>query len=75
MRACSPAALTLSPAAICTAATACAEDAKAHCNTTFFFGYKNGTIIACLRDIKDKLKPACREQVFKAQLDAAYDYR
>ncbi len=58
------------------AAKVCAEDAKAHCNTTTtYFGYHNGSIIACLREAKSKLKAACKEEVFKTQVDAAYDYR
>jgi hypothetical protein len=28
-----------------------------------------------LREVKDKLQAGCRKEVFKVQLDAAYDYR
>eukprot|EP00878_Enallax_costatus_P015261 GHUV01015979.1.p1 GENE.GHUV01015979.1~~GHUV01015979.1.p1 ORF type:complete len:801 (+),score=251.73 GHUV01015979.1:135-2405(+) len=56
-------------------AKACADDANKYCNMTWFSGYRNGSVIACLRDIRDKLKPECKKQVFKVQLDASYDYR
>jgi hypothetical protein len=42
---------------------------------TWFFGYKNGSIISCLRDVKDKLRPACKKEVFKVQLAASQDFR
>lgn len=41
----------------------------------WYSGYRNGSVIACLREVKDKLQAGCRKEVFKVQLDAAYDYR
>jgi len=56
-------------------AKACKVDADKFCNVTWFFGYKAGQVISCLRDVKDRLAPACSKQVFKVQLEAAEDYR
>lgn len=56
-------------------AKACKVDAEKFCNVTWFFGYKSGQIIACLRDIKKKLSPKCEREVFKVQHDAAIDFR
>ncbi|GBF91963.1 hypothetical protein Rsub_04687 [Raphidocelis subcapitata] len=56
-------------------ARACAADVKAHCNSTWFFGYREGSLVSCLKMAKDKLKPECRNQVHRSQLDASYDYR
>jgi Golgi apparatus protein 1 len=49
--------------------------AKYECNTTAYVGPQNGTIIGCLRDMKDKLKPACKKEIYRFQADAAFDYR
>jgi Golgi apparatus protein 1 len=67
--------LTPCPLPCAHAAKACKKDAEAHCNVTWFFGYKNGSIISCLRDVKDKLSPACKKEVFKVQLAASQDFR
>ncbi|KAL6765625.1 hypothetical protein V8C86DRAFT_2455787 [Haematococcus lacustris] len=56
-------------------ARACKVDAEQHCNITWFFGYRAGQVITCLRDVKDLLAPACKRQVFAIQKDAAEDYR
>ncbi|KAL6765630.1 hypothetical protein V8C86DRAFT_2455912 [Haematococcus lacustris] len=56
-------------------ARACKVDVEQHCNITWFFGYRAGQVIACLRDVKDLLAPACKRQVFAIQKDAAEDYR
>ena len=40
-------------------------DAEKSCNVTWFFGYKAGQVIACLRDVKEGVAPACRKQLFK----------
>ncbi|GIL70396.1 hypothetical protein Vretimale_3583 [Volvox reticuliferus] len=56
-------------------AKACKVDAEKHCNITWFFGYKSGQIISCLRVAKDVLAPACAKQIFKLQVDAATDFR
>ncbi|GFR46876.1 hypothetical protein Agub_g8517 [Astrephomene gubernaculifera] len=56
-------------------AKACKIDAEKHCNITWFFGYKSGQIISCLREIKELLAPACAKQIFKLQMDAAVDFR
>ncbi|PNH09949.1 Golgi apparatus protein 1 [Tetrabaena socialis] len=56
-------------------AKACKVDAEKHCNITWFFGYKSGQIISCLREIKEQLAPACGKQIFKLQIDAATDFR
>ena len=58
------------------AAKACAADfAKYECNTTTYVGTQNGTLIGCLRDMKDKVVPACKKEIYRFQADAAYDYR
>lgn len=56
-------------------AKACKIDAEKFCNVSWFFGYKTGQVISCLRDIKDRLAPACQRLVFRVQMDAAEDYR
>lgn len=56
-------------------ARACKVDAEKHCNITWFFGYKSGQIIACLREIKDQLAPACGKEIYKLQREAADDFR
>lgn len=56
-------------------AKACKSDAEKYCNATWYFGNEAGHIIACLRDIRDKLKPVCKKEVFKVQLDGAIDFR
>ncbi|KAG2445817.1 hypothetical protein HXX76_000421 [Chlamydomonas incerta] len=56
-------------------AKACKIDADKHCNITWFFGYKSGQIISCLREVKELLAPACAKQIFKLQMDAAIDFR
>ncbi|KAJ9518654.1 hypothetical protein QJQ45_018663 [Haematococcus lacustris] len=56
-------------------ARACKVDAEQHCNITWFFGFRAGQVITCLRDVKDLLAPACKRQVFAIQKDAAEDYR
>ncbi|KXZ55868.1 hypothetical protein GPECTOR_2g1419 [Gonium pectorale] len=56
-------------------AKACKIDAEKHCNITWFFGYKSGQIISCLREIKEQLAPACAKQIFKLQMDVAVDFR
>lgn len=38
-------------------------------------GYRNGSVLACLRAVREHLTSSCRAQVFQAQLDAAQDYR
>ncbi|KIY94078.1 hypothetical protein MNEG_13882 [Monoraphidium neglectum] len=44
-------------------ARACAADAVKHCNVTWFFGYRNGSVISCLKTAKAKLTPDCRKHV------------
>jgi len=56
-------------------AKACKIDAETKCNVTWFFGYKAGQVIACLRDVKERVAPACKKELFKVQKDAAEDYR
>ncbi|WIA10933.1 hypothetical protein OEZ85_011098 [Tetradesmus obliquus] len=57
-------------------AKACASDAEKYCkDMQWYSGYRNGSVIGCLREVKDKLQAGCRKEVFKVQLDAAYDYR
>ncbi|GAX78146.1 hypothetical protein CEUSTIGMA_g5588.t1 [Chlamydomonas eustigma] len=56
-------------------AKACKVDAEKSCNVTWFFGYKSGQVIACLRDIKSSLAPSCQKELFKVQKDAAEDFR
>eukprot|EP00197_Chlamydomonas_leiostraca_P010927 CAMPEP_0202884756 /NCGR_PEP_ID=MMETSP1391-20130828/41312_1 /ASSEMBLY_ACC=CAM_ASM_000867 /TAXON_ID=1034604 /ORGANISM="Chlamydomonas leiostraca, Strain SAG 11-49" /LENGTH=982 /DNA_ID=CAMNT_0049567983 /DNA_START=167 /DNA_END=3115 /DNA_ORIENTATION=+ len=56
-------------------ARACKMDADKFCNVTWFFGYKAGQIISCLRDVKNQVSKNCKVQLFKVQLDAAQDMR
>ncbi|KAF8068299.1 GLG1 [Scenedesmus sp. PABB004] len=56
-------------------AMACAADVAKFCNVTWFAGGRNGSVIACLRDARERLAPPCKREVFKVQLDAANDFR
>ena len=55
----------------CTAAKACKIDAEKFCNVTWFFGYKSGQIVSCLRDVKNQVSKNCRVQIFKVQMDVS----
>jgi hypothetical protein len=59
----------------CAAAKACADDISKYCNVTWFAGLNPGSVLACLKDARSQLRPACQKEVFKLQLDAAEDYR
>ncbi|EFJ50582.1 hypothetical protein VOLCADRAFT_103797 [Volvox carteri f. nagariensis] len=54
-------------------AKACKVDADKFCNVTWFFGYKSGQVIACLRDMKAQVSKPCKQQLFKVMLEAAVD--
>ncbi|GIL97843.1 hypothetical protein Vretimale_3387, partial [Volvox reticuliferus] len=56
-------------------AKACKADADKFCNVTWFFGYKSGQVIACLRDVKTQVSKPCKQQLFKVMLEAAIDIR
>ncbi|KAG1656262.1 hypothetical protein FOA52_011910 [Chlamydomonas sp. UWO 241] len=56
-------------------AKACKADAIKFCNVTWFFGYKAGQVVSCLRDVKAQLTKKCQAEVFKTQLEAANDFR
>ncbi|GLI58992.1 hypothetical protein VaNZ11_000814 [Volvox africanus] len=56
-------------------AKACKADADKFCNVTWFFGYKSGQVIACLRDVKAQVSKSCKQQLFKVMLEAAIDIR
>ncbi|GFH23194.1 uncharacterized protein HaLaN_20773, partial [Haematococcus lacustris] len=56
-------------------ARACKVDADKFCNVTWFFGWKQGQIISCLKDVQKQLSKPCKVQVFKVMLDAAMDVR
>jgi hypothetical protein len=60
---------------LCAAAKACADDIHKFCNVTWFAGLSPGSVLACLKEARTTLKPACQKEVFKLQLDAAEDYR
>ncbi len=49
------------------AARACKVDAEKFCNVTWFFGYKQGQIIGCLREYKPQLSRPCKRQIHKVQ--------
>lgn len=53
----------------------CKKDADKFCNVTWFFGYKSGQVISCLRDVKKQVSKGCKQQLFKIQLDGAKDFR
>ena len=44
---------------------ACKKDADKHCNVSTYNGYRNGTVLGCLRDVKDKLSAACGKAIFR----------
>ncbi|MEW5311456.1 MAG: hypothetical protein WDW38_003170 [Sanguina aurantia] len=56
-------------------AKACKVDADKLCNITWFFGYKAGQVIGCLREASDRLAPACKKEIAKNQKDGAVDFR
>jgi hypothetical protein len=67
--------ITIRVTCVC-AAKACAKDAEKYCkDLQWYSGYRNGSVIGCLREVKEKLQAGCRKEVFKVQLDAAFDYR
>ncbi len=45
------------------------------CNMTWILGYKAGKVIACLRDARERVAPACKRELLKVQMDAAEDFR
>jgi Golgi apparatus protein 1 len=47
------------------AARACKADADKHCNVSTYNGFRNGTIIGCLRDIREKLTGKCAKEIFR----------
>lgn len=49
------------------AARACKNDAVKFCNVTWFFGYKAGQVISCLREFKNQVGKNCKKELFKAQ--------
>jgi Golgi apparatus protein 1 len=44
-------------------------DADKLCNVTWFFGYKSGQVISCLRDMKTQVSKNCKQQLFKVMLE------
>lgn len=46
-------------------------DADKFCNVTWFFGYKSGQVISCLRDVKNQVTKKCKDQLFKIQMDVS----
>lgn len=54
---------------------ACADDINKYCKVTWYDGMSTGNVMSCLRDVKAALKPGCKKEVFKLQLDGANDYR
>eukprot|EP00798_Chlamydomonas_sp_ICE-L_P015210 gene15210-21287_t len=56
-------------------AKACKADADEFCNVTWFFGYKVGQVISCLRDVKEQVCKPCQKELFLVQKDAANDIR
>jgi hypothetical protein len=67
--------LTALCAVLHAAAKACVDDIHKFCNVTWFAGLSPGSVLACLKEARTTLKPACQKEVFKLQLDAAEDYR
>jgi len=55
-------------------ATACKEEVKKHCKEDQLYS-EPGAVLTCLREVKDQLSNACKEEVFKTQVEAANDYR
>lgn len=43
-------------------------DADKFCNVTWFFGYKAGQVIACLRDVRAQVSRPCKQELFKVML-------
>ncbi|KAK9816541.1 hypothetical protein WJX72_001742 [[Myrmecia] bisecta] len=54
-------------------ATACKKDAEKLCADLDF--KEPSAMLACLRELKQKLSQACQDEVFQAQLEAVKDYR
>lgn len=52
-------------------AKACKVEADKLCNVSWFFGYKSGQVISCLRDTKAQVSKSCKKQVFKVMLDVS----
>eukprot|EP00850_Spirogloea_muscicola_P000097 SM000001S04499 [mRNA] locus=s1:550290:556763:- [translate_table: standard] len=50
---------------------ACKADIGKHCENDPIYG---DDLLRCLKDKKDSVTPDCKEEVFKARLDAAVDY-
>lgn len=38
---------------------------------TWFFGYKSGQVLSCLRDVKAQVAKPCKQQLFKIQIDVS----
>jgi Golgi apparatus protein 1 len=53
-------------------AMACKEDAPKFCNDENLYP-EPGAVITCLREVKDKLAEACKNEIFETQLEAAKD--
>lgn len=53
------------------AAKACKVDADKFCNVTWFFGYKAGQVVSCLRDVKSQVSKNCKSQLFKIMLEVS----
>jgi len=51
-------------------AKSCKNDAIKFCNVTWFFGYKAGQVISCLREFKNQVDKKCKKELFKAQKNA-----
>ncbi|KAK9820440.1 hypothetical protein WJX72_010380 [[Myrmecia] bisecta] len=54
-------------------ATACKKDAEKLCADVD--SKEPSAVLACLRELKQRLSQACQDEVFQAQLEAAKDYR
>lgn len=59
------------PIPLVCAAIACKKDAETLCNVTWFFGYKSGAVISCLREVKPQVSKKCKAQLFKVQMDVS----
>uniref|UniRef100_A0A061QLM5 Golgi apparatus protein 1 n=1 Tax=Tetraselmis sp. GSL018 TaxID=582737 RepID=A0A061QLM5_9CHLO len=55
-------------------ATACKDDAKKFCTEEYVMP-ESGSVLTCLREVKNQLSQACASEVFRTQEEGANDFR
>jgi len=51
----------------------CKDDAEKYCNDSALYP-EPGAVITCLREVEEKLTPACKDEVFKQKQEASKDF-